>query len=736
MPLRLVRTWEPTRLLDEDWIRSEPYATAGYDPSTVTLLDGNATGDAGGAQPSTVHRDLGANWAEIWSRWDIDANTTPPKLRSAPMGRVPGTTYRGVSPDYDGSLPAGCPTEFYGSLLQWVGPVPAAGFVVDVYGLGQPVSHDNWLLFRFDPNTGTGYGYNGRGRLFYFENWVPEVTALNVPILTNQLGDVRIACADDYQGLFWLGPVSVNGAPVNSAGPMVPREVWEGSDARMNGSPGGIFLWCDDGRYEDPDTGTPANAFQTGALAVAQQVNVWEIPATLPARFRSTVPSGYTMRWVSDNLGNDADAFIVEDLGTGAEVAAPDYLGTWEYGGPGFSRIEVEDDGASTIYVEGVEDLAPFTTVVYGEETDFPPPLDPGTGEPVVPGTPDPSPLPDDWRNFFDDFNTITHTLEEASITRRPDAISPDYLRAHTLGPVALNDTAEGVAAWVWEAWADNATGEVFIRRENATHDGWDPETLVFAFTGTPVSELDVAFNQNAQPEVSAERAGNLWHYYYHPVDEAYRFEDFGEGRTPRVLLDNQWDTANSDIIIFFLDDTADRMRYRIQSERYENVHDTPLRSVATAFLEDVVRTYGYRLQIIYTVHWAAIGFWQCKSFVTALYPVPLVPEGVDVASGLLGTVVTPTLLGTLAPEGLDPTPGVVPTVVSPIAPPLAPEGLDATPGVVPLVTKALSPTLVAEGLDIAAGFLTASYTPLIPLALTTEGLDISNGLLSATLAP
>src|SRR5690606_11429160 len=65
-----------------------------------------------------------------------------------------------------------------------------------------------------------------------------------------------------------------------------------------------------------------------------------------------------------------------------------------------------------------------------------------------VVGVPEP-----DIRERLPEFATPTHEVVGASIFRRPDAISLDYLTAHTLGPIAVADTSKGLVARIWKAW-------------------------------------------------------------------------------------------------------------------------------------------------------------------------------------------------------------------------------------------------------------------------------------------
>lgn len=182
------------------------------------------------------------------------------------------------------------------------------------------------------------------------------------------------------------------------------------------------------------------------------------------------------------------------------------------------------------------------------------------------------SQLPRGVRSKYADFLADNAVMVGTSIVRRPDAISFDYLTAHTVGPVQLGVTSQGIVSWVWRARA-TAT-QVFIARENATRDGWDAETLLFNYGGVAISEMDFCFDQNGQPIVVADRADVLWIYYNDITLGGYGFRSFGPGRTPRAVLDDPLDVNGSDVLVFYVD--ADLgIVYRQQRERYATVYLT-----------------------------------------------------------------------------------------------------------------------------------------------------------------
>jgi hypothetical protein len=255
--------------------------------------------------------------------------------------------------------------------------------------------------------------------------------------------------------------------------------------------------------------------------------------------------------------------------------------------------------------------------------------------EDAVPPPPLPEPEEEEhWiresRRFQADFETPAHCVDGLSTVRRPDAISADYLLATSPGPIALNDPSAGTWARTWKAWVDNDSGEVWIAGAALEGMGWAPETLLFSFTvdGDPILELDLAFDQNGSPILVAQRGGNLWIHFFDPTaDEgqgANVFEDFGPGRTPRVVLDDPRDTVSSDVVALYLVD--DDLKWRAQRDRYADEYGTTLDPQEHRFLERAYRN-GNRVQVIQSVRDPETGAYTLEVLSTTLFPYRANPE-------------------------------------------------------------------------------------------------------------
>ncbi len=169
-------------------------------------------------------------------------------------------------------------------------------------------------------------------------------------------------------------------------------------------------------------------------------------------------------------------------------------------------------------------------------------------------------------------YAAATRLDDGLSLERRPDAIAVDYLTAFSLGPIQLGDFSAGPVNRAWKVRASGTT--VFSSRLNDAQDGFEDEQIVFTFSGIGATEIDVAFDQSAHILVCMERATGVggspevWIYYYDPFVAGYVLTNFGAGRTPRAILDDILDSANADILVFYLVDGVG-MAWRQQRERY-----------------------------------------------------------------------------------------------------------------------------------------------------------------------
>ena len=253
-----------------------------------------------------------------------------------------------------------------------------------------------------------------------------------------------------------------------------------------------------------------------------------------------------------------------------------------------------------------------------------------------------------DHREFQADFESGTDSLNEASLDRRPDAISLTYLTSFTVGPDVQGDASVGVLRRTWKV--RDVGGTIKVARATDAGDGWEAETDLFTYTGAAIVELDCAFEQAGRIVVVAERptgaggSAEIWIYWYDPSLANFTFDQLGEGRTPRCVLDNPYDPTDSDILLFYINDTNDAVAFRQQRDRYATEYLTPIVDTQYKFVEDAFRTADFRSVVIISVHDPVGGTYVTERLESTLYPVPVGPDefqvGVVVQSGELRTVI------------------------------------------------------------------------------------------------
>lgn len=280
-------------------------------------------------------------------------------------------------------------------------------------------------------------------------------------------------------------------------------------------------------------------------------------------------------------------------------------------------------------------------------------------------------------------------TIIRGSLLSRDDAISRDYTIAFTMGPEEISDTSLGIYVRVWRTEADYdvvaGTGRVLLTRQNDEGTGWRETIELFNYEGAPIREVDLAFDQNGNVVVAGDRltgaAGEsrIWLYWFSPTAGNFVFEDLTTGRTPRLLLDAPESIDDSDLLVFYLNDTNQRVEYRVQRELYDEAHLVPVdqwydpetganilqNTTVNLFLEEVARSKDYRLHVIASLHNPVTGRYQL--LITETVPYPIYPnesfEGIvklsdaEIVTYIIGVdnaefyVVATQLTGMEAPE-------------------------------------------------------------------------------------
>ena len=226
-------------------------------------------------------------------------------------------------------------------------------------------------------------------------------------------------------------------------------------------------------------------------------------------------------------------------------------------------------------------------------------------------------------REYQSEF-AISPYLANSSITLRPDAVSFDYLTTFTLGPKNFGDPSEGVFADLWKVRADDSS----IRYARVSGSGWEEEQVLFTYTGKPIVEFDAAFEQLgrlnfvAQRNTGVDDSPEVWVYWFNPFTQQFVFENFGEGRTPRMSLDDWQTPENSDILVFYINDTADRIQYRVQRDQFDIVYNTPITSSQNTYIEEVGFGSDYRYRVTYVERNPLSGKYELFQLASKAYPI------------------------------------------------------------------------------------------------------------------
>ncbi len=229
-------------------------------------------------------------------------------------------------------------------------------------------------------------------------------------------------------------------------------------------------------------------------------------------------------------------------------------------------------------------------------------------------------------REYQNEF-AISQFFESSSITLRPDAVSFDYKTAFTLGPIAFGSGSLGLFDKIWRFRADDQNNIWYSVEQG---EGWSNEQLLFSFVGEPVIEIDAAFEQQGRSNVIVQRntgtngIPQTWLYWFDPILSNFTFQNLGNGRTPRISLDNWLDPTDSDILVFYVNDTANRIQYKVQRDRFNIIYNTPIVSSQNTYLERVAFGIDFRYRVTYSERNTTLGTYELKQLASSLYPIPI----------------------------------------------------------------------------------------------------------------
>jgi len=201
-----------------------------------------------------------------------------------------------------------------------------------------------------------------------------------------------------------------------------------------------------------------------------------------------------------------------------------------------------------------------------------------------------------------------------------PNAVHYDTLTAFDMGPRARRDVSEGIYARGWRLRISG--GDCLLARASDDNLAWTDEFREFVYPGNETWWFDLTFDQNGRPFVCWEYQDTIWLYYYDPVEEEMTTRELCSGRTPRAKLDVRRRRLidQSDIILFYINDTEDQVEYRLQRDRYNTAYATNITGVSDTYLELLFMANNYRLYLYFVEYDSgsdtySMGYWHSAPY-------------------------------------------------------------------------------------------------------------------------
>lgn len=172
-----------------------------------------------------------------------------------------------------------------------------------------------------------------------------------------------------------------------------------------------------------------------------------------------------------------------------------------------------------------------------------------------------------------------------------------DDLASLHWGPVALQDTSQGLNVQVWRA--DAVGDEIRLSAPKS------PEFLWYQHSAG-LHQVSLAFDQNARPVVAfVDSEGGAFLRWFDPVPNDIVNMDLAAlgAETPRVTLDDSrpFNIDDSDVILAYVREGA--LRYRQQRDRFEEEYTPPIgeggSSASVERLRHVSMNAGLRMQFV-----------------------------------------------------------------------------------------------------------------------------------------
>lgn len=169
-----------------------------------------------------------------------------------------------------------------------------------------------------------------------------------------------------------------------------------------------------------------------------------------------------------------------------------------------------------------------------------------------------------------------------------PRDTKPSATTSLDYGPIAIQNTTQGLRTKVWTASYDATSGAVKLQ------DG------SLLFVEKDIKELDLTFNQTANPFIAYRVGSNIKIFWYDVTIPAYTTKVIGIGDQPFCFLDERRPefSSKSDIILIYHRDGS--VYYRRQRDRFEIEFSTGITNKENLVIENFGMAKNNRLQIKY----------------------------------------------------------------------------------------------------------------------------------------
>lgn len=159
-----------------------------------------------------------------------------------------------------------------------------------------------------------------------------------------------------------------------------------------------------------------------------------------------------------------------------------------------------------------------------------------------------------------------------------------------TIGPKGTSDISEGLTFKFWALYA--------IGNDLIIEDIDQSSTSVILIEPSGFKNVSLAFDQNANDTYAyITGTGELKLRWFDASLSGYTTDSFGQAQSLTLTLDMKYytDGGDSDILMFYIRDNA--IYFRVQREKYEVEHATPVTSGANKLFDSGMRK-DYRFQV------------------------------------------------------------------------------------------------------------------------------------------